>query len=121
LGRTASPGRCWRRLLRIRTAAGRIYRQHTVADWNTYALVAVIELARTNRKNPPIPQWLKGDYFQAIKELATIGVGEILSTQAPETARAILSIIGIATNLRTHGRFLIEYSEEELIEMESRA
>jgi len=38
----------------------RIYHKRAVIDWKTYAIVAVIELARDERKNPEIPQWLSG-------------------------------------------------------------
>jgi hypothetical protein len=97
----------------------RIHRTRGVADWNTYAMVAVIELARTKRDNPELPAWLEQDYFRAITELAEIGAAEILRTREPETVRAILSIIAISQGLRTHGRFLIEYSEDELLDIES--
>ena len=37
----------------------RLYRQRGAVDWNTYAIVAVIELARDTGKNPEVPNWLK--------------------------------------------------------------
>ena len=37
-------------------------------DWNTYALVATIELARGTGKNPEVPEWLKEEYFSAIQD-----------------------------------------------------
>ena len=45
---------------------------------------------------------------------------EIWRTEDPEAVRAILSVIAIAKGLRTHGRFLVEYSEDELLDIESR-
>src|SRR4051812_37118099 len=42
----------------------RIYRQRKRTDWNTYAMVTVIELAREEGSNPPVPEWLSQDYFQ---------------------------------------------------------
>jgi hypothetical protein len=99
----------------------RIYRNHGIPDWNTYAIVAVIELARDKGSNPAVPTWLEDDYFSAIQELAKIGASEVLAAKDPEACRAILGIIAIAKGLRTHGRFLVEFSEEELLEMESRA
>src|SRR6516162_4331513 len=45
----------------------RIHRKHAVVDWNPYALVAIIELARTKHHNPKVPKWLEEDYFQAIR------------------------------------------------------
>jgi hypothetical protein len=98
----------------------RIHRKRGVVDWNSYAMVAVIELARTERQNPEIPEWLEEDYFRAIGELAEIGATEILRAKEPEAVRAILSVIAIAKSLRTHGRFLVEYSEDELLDIESR-
>lgn len=96
-----------------------IYRKNGVIDWNTYAIVAIIELARTKGHNPELPEWLKTDYFRAIRELAEIGVAEILRAVEAETVRAILSVIAIAKDLRTHAKFLVEYTEDELHEIES--
>ena len=96
----------------------RIYREHGVLDWNTYAIVAVIELARDNKKNPEMPRWLQDDYVQAIRGLAEIGAREILLARDPEELRAILSILALAANARTHARFLLNYSDQELEEME---
>jgi hypothetical protein len=87
-------------------------------DWNLYAIVAFIELARTETQNPEVPDWLREDYFHSIKELARMGTRDILSAEESETKRAILSIIVIASGLRTHGKFLVAYSEDELLEME---
>ena len=99
----------------------RIYRNHDKPDWNTYAIVAIIELARDRGTNPALPKWLEEDYFSAIQELATIGAAEVLTADNPEAFRAILGIIAIARGIRTYGRFLVEFSEDELLDMESRA
>jgi hypothetical protein len=61
---------------------------------------------------------LRDDYFRSIQELAEIGTKNILSAEESETKRAILSVIAIARGLRTHGKFLVEYSEDELLEIE---
>lgn len=99
----------------------KIHRMRGGVDWNTYAIVAIIELARTEGNNPDVPKWLEEDYFRATQELAAIGASEILQTEDLETSRAILSVQAIAKGLRTHGKFLVNYSEEELLIMESRA
>jgi hypothetical protein len=96
----------------------RIYRKGAATDWNTYAIVAVIELARDDSKNPPVPIWLEEDYFQAIRDLAELGAAEVLQTKNPEEIRAILSILAIFAGARTHAKFLVDYSGEELLEME---
>ena len=99
----------------------RIHRQQGTPDWNPYALVAVIELAREMGKNPALPEWLKEDYLEAIQELARIGSVEVLRAKDSEELRAILSILAIAKGARTHARFILENSEEELIDLEERA
>jgi hypothetical protein len=99
----------------------RIHRKSGIVDWNTYAMVAIIELAREKGNNPEVPKWLEDDYHRAIRELAEVGATEISGTEDPETARAILSVIAIAKGLRTHGKFLVEYSEDELLDIEARA
>lgn len=96
----------------------RIHRIGRAADRNLYAMVAIIELARTESKNPELPDWLREDYFASIQELARMGTRDVLSADEPETKRAILGLIAIEAGLRTHGKFLIEYSEDELLEME---
>jgi hypothetical protein len=96
----------------------RIHRNGSAADWNLYAMVATIELARTESENPEVPDWLKEDYFRSIQELAQMGTKEILAAGETETKRAILGVIAIAAGLRTHGKFLVKYSEDEPSEME---
>jgi hypothetical protein len=98
----------------------RSYRSQSALDWNTYAIVAIIELARKEGTNPDVPPWIADDYFQAIRRLAEIGTREILQAQNTEEVRAILSVIAIDRGLRMHGRFLVNYSEEELANIESR-
>jgi hypothetical protein len=98
----------------------RIYRQTRAGRWNTYAIVAIIELARARGKNPDVPDWLERDYVSAVVELAELGVSEISSTKDVEEIRAMLGILAIQSGARTHGRFLVEYSEEELLDLESK-
>ena len=88
-------------------------------DWNTYAIVAIIELARTEGKNPDIPEWIAEDYFQAIRKLAEIGTKEVMQAEAADDVCAILSVIAIEKGLRTHGKFLVNYSEKEMLDIES--
>ena len=47
-----------------------------------------------------------------------MGADEIFHTDDSETLRSILSVIAIAKGLRMHGRFLVAYSADELLEME---
>ena len=89
-------------------------------DWNVFALVATIELARDDKRNPPIPSWLETQYLAAIEQLAQLGVAEIASVSDRELVRAIFSVIAISKGLRNLGRMLLLYSEDEWLEMENR-
>lgn len=48
-----------------------------------------------------------------------MGCRDILTATEPDTKRAILGVIAIARGLRTHGRFLVTYSEEELLAIDA--
>ncbi len=97
----------------------RIYRMRGAINWNTYAIVATIELARAQGKNPDVPDWLAESYFAAIQDLAQLGLAEVERAEDLEDIRAILSVLAIWKGTRTHGRFLLIYSEEELLGLES--
>ena len=96
----------------------RIHRNRSADDWNLYAIVAIIELARTEPQNPEVPDWLREEYIRSFQELAQMGTKAILSAEESEAKRAILSVIAIATGLRMHGKFLVAYSEGELLKLE---
>jgi hypothetical protein len=97
----------------------RIYRKSGGIEWNTYAIVAIIELARNAGGNPDVPEWLKDDYFGAIRQLAENGAEQVLHAKDPDTIRAILGVLAIERGLRLCGKILVKYSEDELLEIAS--
>jgi hypothetical protein len=92
-------------------------RRQTGIGLQTYDLVAAIELARTEKKNPEIPNWLKPGYDAAIYDLAIMGISELRDVTWPDTIRSILAIIAVWKGRRTHARLLLNYSDEELDRM----
>ena len=98
----------------------RIYRTRGTVDWNTYAIAGMIELARHEGKNPDVPKWLEQEYFQALRDLAEIGAREILLADNLEEIRAILGVLALVKGARTHARFLLDYSDDEMLEFESK-
>jgi hypothetical protein len=74
----------------------RIHQQRGVPGWNTYALVATIELARDSAGNPPLPSWLQPGYDRALQELAATGAAELAKVRDPETVRSILATLAVA-------------------------
>jgi hypothetical protein len=107
----------------------RIYRQRGIADWNPYAMVGTIELARGEevdprygkRKNPDVPDWLKSSYFAAVDDLANLGLAELPNANDAYLIRGILAILALHKGARAYGRLLLNYSEEELVDIESAA
>jgi hypothetical protein len=99
----------------------RIHRERGVPDWNTYALVATIELARARGSNPEVPGTDRVSYEQALQDLAGLGLRELSTAKDPETVRAILAVLAIVHGVRTYGRILAEFSEDEVLELERRA
>jgi len=95
----------------------RIHRERGVPDWNTYAIVATIELARDSVRNPAIPAWLKPGYDNAIQELADLGRDELARVDEGESVRSILAILAITKGARIYGRILADFSEEEILEL----
>ena len=97
----------------------RIYQNRGRIDWNTYAIVTSIELARNMGNNPDVPLWLRQGYEDAIKRLAMIGLVELSHANDKETSRSILAILAIWKEARTYARIIIDYSEDELNELEN--
>ena len=99
----------------------RIHRERGVPDWNTYALVATIELARDSAGNPSMPDSLKPGYDNAIQELADLGRVELSRVKDDENVRSILAILAISKGARVYGRILADFSEDEVLELEKQA
>ena len=95
----------------------RICRDRGLVDWNAFAMVGVIELARTEPGNPELPDWLRDGYFEAIQRLAEFGASHVLKASDSETLRSILAILAIAKGERVYGNFLLKYCADELSEM----
>ena len=99
----------------------RIHRQRNTLDWNTYAIVATIELARDSKDNPKVPSWLEDEYEAAIAELAQMGLAELPNASDKETIRSILAVLAIWKSARTYARVVIELTEGEIMELEAQA
>jgi hypothetical protein len=95
-----------------------IYLATQTIDWNTYALVATIELARGKGGNPEVPHWFKAEYFLAIQYLAQKGLKEIASAKIDEEVRTILSVIALWKGARTHARMLLDFSGDEILDLQ---
>jgi hypothetical protein len=95
----------------------RVHRARDVADWNTYALVGIIELQRGKGRNPPVPDWLKDGYEQAWRDIPLIALRDLARSQDPNLTHAALAIIALGRGLRRVGQVLLDFTEDELEEM----
>ena len=99
----------------------RIHRQKGALEWNTFAMVAAIELARNSEGNPRVPAWLEIEYEASVAELAQLGLAELPNVDNKETVRGILAVVALWKGARTYGRLLMEFSEDEIVELETEA
>ena len=92
----------------------RIHRARRGNDWNTYALVAAIELARRSKE---IPEWLAGKYDEALRDLSKCAVDQLGDAKDDATVRAILAVIALSKGQRTVAEVILGRTEDELLEM----
>ena len=94
-----------------------IHRERDVPDWQMYAIIACIEQCRTERRNPPLPEWLKDSYWAAWRDVTALGCRDLARTDDETTVRAILGAIAYAKGLRPIGEVLTDFTADELAEM----
>jgi hypothetical protein len=94
-----------------------LYTESNILDWNPYALIATIELARDSRKNIEVPDWLQPEYEQALRSLCEIGIKQLAAADTSETVCSILAVIAISKGERGHARLLVEYTADEIEEI----
>ena len=97
-------------LVRIQLQRGRL-------DWNPYALVATIELARDAPENPPMLEWLRPSYDAALEDLFALAIREFSRAASPTEAQALLSVLALSKGDRRRARILLVYTDDELDEM----
>lgn len=65
-------------------------------DGNVYALVSTIEVERHRKSNPPLPDWLRADYDNALRELLALGLSDLARIEDPITIQCILGAVALA-------------------------
>ncbi len=92
----------------------RIAQATTVRDWNVYALVSLIEIERHSKANPPLPEWLRTGYEAAWRDITTLALKDLASSDNMVTTRSALSVIAIARGQLKLGALLCHLDESEL-------
>ncbi|WP_315782365.1 MULTISPECIES: hypothetical protein [unclassified Bradyrhizobium] len=91
----------------------RIHERRSVADWQTYAIIATIELARDDARNPAMPADLRESYDAAWRRLVDIGLRELTSANDAALIDSIIGVIAIARGQRALGRIAADFTEDE--------
>jgi len=92
----------------------RIHDARGIADWHTYALVATIEDARHNGRNPELPANLRDAYEDAWRKLVDLELRELGAAEDPIL---VCSVIAIAKGQLTLGQLAVTFTEDERREM----
>lgn len=85
-----------------------IAKSQKLLNYNPFALTVAIELARERGNNPSLPDWLKEDYFQALRDLAQYGCENLNQEWDSETLKSILALIAITKENIDLGELIFE-------------
>jgi hypothetical protein len=99
----------------------RIHAALNVPDWNTYALVAIIEWARRDGRNPGLPPNLLEAYEGAWRRLVELGLHELGAAEDPTLISSIIGVIAIRKGQLALGRLAVLFTEDERKEMIEKA
>ena len=95
----------------------RIAQAAVVRDWNVYALVALIEIERHRKNNPPLPDWLRPDYEEAWRDVITLALTDLAANKDPLTVQSALSIVAVGRGQLKLGALLCHFDDSEVAEL----
>ncbi len=90
-----------------------IHERRGVPDWNTYALVAMIEEGRQAPQNPVLSEELRNAYDDAWRKLVQIGLQELEMANEPLLVSCIIAIVAMGKGQYHLGRFAVLFDEAE--------
>ena len=97
----------------------RIHQARGVPDWNTYGMAAMIEKARHDGRNPPLPDWLLQDYEAAWRKLEALTLADFWNADSYELIHSIIAVLAFRKGRITLGRMalLTEDEREEMLDL----
>lgn len=66
-------------------------------------------------------EWTREAYDDALRDLGRLGLDQLPHAHDRETVRSILGLLAIVHGARTYGRILVEFGEDEILELEAAA
>ncbi|WP_312434948.1 hypothetical protein [Janthinobacterium sp.] len=79
-----------------------------------YALIALIEIERHRRHNPPVPGWLADSYHAAWAQLPAIAARDLQGECEPELLNAVLTVLALAKGDLKRGTVLMHMDSSEV-------
>lgn len=99
------------------TAIARLTAAGKAGGWNAFQLAYTIELARTNDRNPPIPEWLAPSYSEAWAVLSTTALTVLRDAGDPDVVSSAMAVVALQKQLPVLARVAAEFSEAERLEI----
>ena len=91
----------------------KIHERRGVPDWNTHALVAMIEEERHAPQNPVLPETLQNAYDDAWQKLVLIGLRELEMANEPLLVSSIIAVVAMGKGQYQLGRFAVLFDDAE--------
>jgi hypothetical protein len=93
-------------------ALTRVHRDRAVSDWNIYALAVLIEVARHNPGNPPVPTWMLRSYEAAWRDLEMMALNELPQATGDDLIHSLFAALAVAKGRPTLARMAMLTEDE---------
>jgi hypothetical protein len=84
-----------------------------VIPWHVFGFTAVVELERTENRNPPVPAEIESSYRAAIKELPRTGF-ERVDAWGENAFEPFMACLALSLGRRLHARAYLDLSASEI-------
>jgi hypothetical protein len=95
----------------------RIHGSRDLPDWNTYAILGVIELARRDASNAPISSEFKVAYNAALEDAIDLGLRDLGRSRDKPLVQSVLGLVALVRGLTKPARAPLLFTENEFGEM----
>jgi hypothetical protein len=84
-----------------------------VIPWHVFGFTAVVELERSENKNPPVPPEIEFSYSAAIRDLPRIGFDR-MSAWGEDAFEPFMACLALSLGKRAHARAYLDLTESEI-------
>ena len=88
-------------------------RTANIIAWHVFGFTAVVELQRTENRNPPVPSEFELSYRTAIKELPRIGMSRV-DAWGEDAFEPFMACLALSLGRRKHAQVYLDMSEGEI-------